>query len=111
MFDSLPKLPGKENTPHPEPKCLRVPLEKLTPHWPRSIRNELAAHPPEATLAIPLDELGEALLHGKVKIPWMRLRTWINPPLNPNATARGELQLELPLPVVSPLFTALGGDE
>jgi len=111
MFDPIPQRPGKENAPSPAPGCLRVPLKKFTPHWPRFIRNELAVLPAEATLAIPLDELGEALRHGKVKFPWTRLRAWINPPLEPAADSGKELHLELPIPVVAPLFTALSGND
>ena len=109
MFDPLPTPPGKEEEHAPD--CLRVPLEKFTPHWPRSIRNELAVLPAEATLAIPLNELGEALRHGKVKFPWARLREWIHPPLEPAPAPGQELHLELPIPVVAPLFNALSGNE
>lgn len=97
--------------PESTPQYLRVPLEKLTPHWPRSIRDELATHLPEATLAIPLDELGEALRHGKVKFPWTRLRSWITPPLESAIIPGRELHLELPIPVVAPLFTAWSGND
>ncbi len=104
MFDS--PSPGKDT-----PRYLQVPLKQFTPHWPRTVREILAVHPVELTLAIPMDELGEALRHGKVKFPWKQLRGWINPPINPDETIQGDLRLELPLPVVVPLAAALYGTD
>lgn len=95
----------------PAPGCLPVPLSQLTARWPRSIREELAVHPPGAVLSIPLDELAEALRHGRVRFPWNRVRGWIVPAVRRGSPERGERLLELPLPVVAPLFAAFNGGE
>jgi predicted regulator of Ras-like GTPase activity (Roadblock/LC7/MglB family) len=58
-------------------------------------------------VALPKDELEQALKRGKIAFSWKRIRSWIMP--TPPATTASELDdttLELPLPVIAPLFLA-----
>jgi len=83
-----------------------VPLIKLRSGWPAVI-NQVLAHLPNAVLAVPADELEQAMKRGKIAFPWKRIRSWIIPMPPPTAAlALDETSLELPLPVVAPLFLA-----
>jgi len=91
---------------------LVVPLTQLTSGWPDAIKEALADLPElpnlsDATVALPQDELEQALKRGKIAFSWKRIRSWIMP--TPPATTASELDdttLELPLPVIAPLFLA-----
>ena len=99
--------------PMPEPHPAAVPLEplivpltQLTSGWPDAIKEGLVDLP-DATVALPKDELEQALKRGKIAFPWKRIRPWIMP-LPPPTTASelDDTPLELPLPVIAPLFIA-----
>ena len=105
--------------PAPEPQPAAVPLEflvvpltQLTSGWPDAIKEALADLPDlpnlsDATVALPKDELVQALKRGKIAFSWKRIRSWIMP--TPPPTTASELDdtpLELPLPVIAPLFLA-----
>jgi len=83
-----------------------VPLTQLTSAWPVAITQGLGDLP-DAAVALPTDELVQALKRGKITFPWKRIRSWIMPPLPaPTASALDDTPLELPLPVIAPLFLA-----
>lgn len=90
-------------------ESIAVPVEKLFAKWPQGIRAELAKLPADATVNIPLDELSHALKHGRVRFTWLQIQCWMTPPLAGESAVLGEIALELPLPVVAPLFLAVGG--
>ena len=104
-------------TPEPQPAAvpvepLIVPLIRLTSGWPDAIKEALADLPelpdlPNATVALPADELVQALKRGKIAFPWKQIRSWIMPTPPPaTASELDDTLLELPLPVIAPLFLA-----
>jgi len=99
--------PTTEPQPAAAPvETLIVPLTQLTGAWPNAI-NQALADLPDATVALPTDELVQALKRGKIAFPWKRIRSWITPPLPPTTTSvLDDTTLELPLPVIAPLFLA-----
>jgi predicted regulator of Ras-like GTPase activity (Roadblock/LC7/MglB family) len=84
---------------------LFVPLVRVASAWPAAIKQALA-HLPDATLALPSDELEQALKRGKIAFPWQRLRSWITPPPPDTTSAFDDIALELPLSVIAPIFLA-----
>lgn len=85
---------------------LSVPLASIISGWPEGIRQELPS-PADAVLLLPADETEQALKRGKISFSWKRLRSWIKPPPLPaTAAAMDETMLDLPLPVIAPLFLA-----
>jgi len=96
--------------PEPQPVAapvepLFVPLAQLTNAWPAAIKQALADLT-DATVALPTDELEQALKRGKIAFPWQRVRSWITPPPSATASALDDTPLELPLPVIAPIFLA-----
>lgn len=115
-----PATPIKPATPKPEStstatpttsapgEFISVPLATVTTGWPEPIRHALAGlNAPDATLNLPAEETEQALKRGKVVFSWKRLKPLVRPPLK-TALAPGldDLQLELPLPAIAPLFMA-----
>jgi predicted regulator of Ras-like GTPase activity (Roadblock/LC7/MglB family) len=83
-----------------------VSVTQMANAWPDAIKQALADLP-ENTVALPTDELEQALKRGKIAFPWKRIRSWIMPP--PPTTTVSELDdtlLELPLSIIAPLFLA-----
>jgi predicted regulator of Ras-like GTPase activity (Roadblock/LC7/MglB family) len=76
--------------------------------WPEPIRQALAGlNAPDATLNLPAEETEQALKRGRVVFPWKRLKPLVRPPLKTAlAPALDDVQLELPLPTIAPLFMA-----
>ena len=104
-------------TPEPQPDALPpdfliVPLTRLTSGWPDAIKEALADLPDlpslsNATVALPKDELEQALKRGKIAFSWKRIRAWIMPaPPTTTASELDDTPLDLPLPVIAPLFLA-----
>jgi predicted regulator of Ras-like GTPase activity (Roadblock/LC7/MglB family) len=98
---AAPVPPGKE-------EYVAIPLVSVTLGWPEPIRQALAGlNVPDAILNLPVSETEQALKRGKVVFQWKRLKPLIKPPLKTAlAPALDEVQLELPLPAVAPLFMA-----
>jgi predicted regulator of Ras-like GTPase activity (Roadblock/LC7/MglB family) len=87
---------------------LSVPVGSVTAGWPESIRQALAGlNTPDAVLLLPTAETEQALKRGKVVFPWKRLKSLVRPPLKTALSpALDEIQLELPLSAIAPLFLA-----
>ena len=81
-----------------------MPLNSVSDTWPDPIKQALAGQP-DATVALPVDEIEQALKRGRIVFAWKRIRSLIQPPMSPSTvSALDDTQLELPLPVVAPLF-------
>src|SRR5439155_15931315 len=93
--------PAAEPQPAAVPvETLMVPLIKLRSGWPAVI-NQVLAHLSDAMVAVPTDELEQALKRGKIAFPWKRIRSWIIPSPPPTAaSAVVDTSFDLPLPVV-----------
>lgn len=102
-----PLNPLALSTPAPTPSggIVPLPLHSVAARWPEAIREEIAALGAEAHIEYPLDRLGAALKRGKVALHWKELRSWI-PAIHAAPSAYDDAFLELPLPVVAPLFMA-----
>jgi len=62
-----------------------------------------------ALVALPASLVESALKRGRVTFPWRNLRSWIKPH-PPTVSVHDNLELELPLKVIAPLFLSrLGG--
>ncbi len=103
-----PAAPKASATPPALQGNITLPLAKISVGWPETILEETAAYPPDARVEFPAAELAAALRQGKVTVPWQRLRAMIVPQV-PKASGDSlydEALLELPLPVVAPIFMA-----
>ena len=85
---------------------LVVPLAQLSGAWPEAIKLALADLA-DAKVTLPPEELEQGMKRGKILFTWKGIRALIDPPLSPSEPqALDETELELPLPVVAPLFMA-----
>lgn len=88
-------------------ETISIPLAAVSKQWPEAIRDEIASSDPSAAIAFPKAELESALKQGKVAIRWARLRGWVTATQGlPAVSLYDEAMVELPLPVVAPLFMA-----
>jgi predicted regulator of Ras-like GTPase activity (Roadblock/LC7/MglB family) len=86
---------------------MRIPLKELTELWPENIRTEVAHWNLEQLMvALPAERINAALKQGKVVFAWENLRSWILPSPPSAAALQDKVLLELPLPVIMPLFLA-----
>jgi predicted regulator of Ras-like GTPase activity (Roadblock/LC7/MglB family) len=93
--------------PAGEVASLNVPLSLVAEGWPESLRLEIAQLSLiEASIAVPIQALKEALQRGKVFFTWKVLRSWLRPAPLPAVSAHDNTSLELPLKVIAPLFVA-----
>jgi len=100
---AAPTAPSVAKPAGPQ-ESLTVPLSSVSDTWPDPIKEALAAQP-DATVALPVDEIEQALKRGRIVFAWRRIRSLIQPTLSPaTVSALDDTQLELPLPVVAPLF-------
>jgi predicted regulator of Ras-like GTPase activity (Roadblock/LC7/MglB family) len=84
---------------------LLVPLSALAEGWPDAVRKEiLDLNLVEAKVALPANEIEQALKQGRILVSWKALRFWLRPPLPPSVSPHDGTVLELPLRVVAPLF-------
>jgi predicted regulator of Ras-like GTPase activity (Roadblock/LC7/MglB family) len=86
-------------------ETLTIGLTAVWEKWPESLRAKIAAHLPNSRLQLPLDTLERRLRQGSLLFTWKELCPWIeaSPPEALGFMAVDN-RLELPLPVVAPLF-------
>ncbi|HEX5398509.1 MAG TPA: hypothetical protein VFY06_05610 [Verrucomicrobiae bacterium] len=84
---------------------LLAPLEALMEKWPEPLRQEITQwNLPQAQIALPLNLLGPAMKRGRVLFAWRDLRSWAQPAPAVAGSVHDDIELELPLKVVAPLF-------
>jgi predicted regulator of Ras-like GTPase activity (Roadblock/LC7/MglB family) len=84
-----------------------VPLKSLLSSLPEAIRQAVSSSAADAVLALPGEEVEQGLKRGKVSFPWSRLRSMISPAVAATlADELAETAVDLPLPVIAPLFLA-----
>lgn len=110
----LPAMPAMPK-PMPLPAAsaeatISVPLAAVSENWPESLRLEIAQlASANALVALPASLVESALKRGRVTFPWRNLRSWIKPH-PPAVSVHDNLELDLPLKVIAPLFLPrLGG--
>jgi hypothetical protein len=94
----------------PAEATISVSLATLSENWPAPLRLEIAQLiSANALVALPANLIESALKRGRVTFPWRNLRSWIMPH-PPAVSVHDNLELELPLKVIAPLFLSrLGG--
>jgi predicted regulator of Ras-like GTPase activity (Roadblock/LC7/MglB family) len=105
-----PVSPPTPEPTRPEGQTLRVPLAPVSQQWPDEVRRDMAALEvpvAEAHLLLPVDAVAQGLRFGQLLFPWKRVCFWIEPRVafSP-APAAGDMLIELPLPLIAPLFMA-----
>lgn len=91
--------------PEPAPTTIFAALWDLAEIWPEELRNEITRSA-LANASVPLagNVVEAGLKRGRLTMPWKQLRTLAKPssPASPN----DNLELDLPLKVIAPLFFA-----
>ena len=91
----------------PEQNAISAPLAALSEKWPEALRKEITQwNLPEAQIALPVGALAPAMKCGRVKFAWRELRDWVRPAPAAAETLYDDVELELPLKVIAPLFLA-----
>ena len=101
-----PALPSPA-PPVAEKEVLAVALSAISGSWPLPVLQAIAELQLQgATASLPMSRLERGLKTGRLVFPWGEISRWLQPPPPEGALAHGEVALELPLPVVAPLFLA-----
>ncbi|HEY6167921.1 MAG TPA: roadblock/LC7 domain-containing protein, partial [Verrucomicrobiae bacterium] len=88
-------------------ETLPTPLTVLAETWPDAVRTEIVQlNLVDARVGLPVNLIEAALKRGRVAFPWKTLRSWIRPATLPTVSANDNVELELPLNVLAPLFVA-----
>jgi predicted regulator of Ras-like GTPase activity (Roadblock/LC7/MglB family) len=103
--------PQPQPVPAPQPAqntgVMRIPLKDLTAMWPEELRAEIAGWDLSPLMvALPAEAINGALKQGKVIFPWKTLCSWITPAPPSAISSHDKTALELPLPVIMPIFLA-----
>jgi predicted regulator of Ras-like GTPase activity (Roadblock/LC7/MglB family) len=100
-----PSIKMAPKTPLPEAPTLSVLLTALAEVWPDSIRHEIVRlNLLDARVAMPADLVEASLKRGRVVFSWKTVRSWIRPAGLAAASSQDDVELELPLKVIAPLF-------
>ncbi len=104
----LPSSPAPKPAPSVVGDPLIVSLSQVSQTWPAEVRHDIAGMSlGNARLALPLEEIEQALKSGKVQFQWKQLCRWFEPPVAATPSpAAGEMHLDLPLKIVATLFMA-----
>jgi predicted regulator of Ras-like GTPase activity (Roadblock/LC7/MglB family) len=104
-FNSAPKIPVA--APQiPVENSVLAPLSALAEKWPDAIKMELIqTNMTSAQAALPASLIEPGLKRGRVTILWKNLRMMIRPKPAP-VSVHDNVELELPLKVLAPLFFA-----
>ncbi len=102
-----PAVVVSQPTPAPaQAETLSVPLSSCAVSWPEAVRQQISGLK-EVSFELPLGEIEQALKRGKAVFTWGQLRSWIKPSSGASSISLiPETQLELPLPILAPLFMA-----
>jgi predicted regulator of Ras-like GTPase activity (Roadblock/LC7/MglB family) len=93
--------------PSKDGSVMRIPLKELFESWPGELRAEIGHwNLPQLVVSLPAEQINAGLRQGKVAFPWKTLRSWIVPAPPSAASTHDKAILELPLPVIMPLFLA-----
>ena len=102
---SGPALPPSRQFSEPVPPTIFASLSDLSENWPEELRNEISRSPlANANVLLAGNIIEPGLKRGRVALTWKQLRTLAQP--GSAASANDNLELELPLKVIAPLFLA-----
>ncbi len=109
-----PAVPSASPIRVPTPRAANQPekgasidvgLNSLIEAWAADLRAEIARwNLAEAKVALPVETVREGLKLGRVTFPWRTFRSWITPPPPAGESVHDNVTVELPLPVITPLF-------
>jgi len=100
-----PALPPSRQFSEPVPPTIFASLSDLSENWPEELRNEISRSPlADANVLLTGNIIEPGLKRGRVAMTWKQLRTLAQP--SSAASANDNLELELPLKVIAPLFLA-----
>jgi predicted regulator of Ras-like GTPase activity (Roadblock/LC7/MglB family) len=89
-----------------EPTAISAPLAALSENWPEGLRLEIRQSNLEyAQVLLPANLIEPALKRGRITFTWRNLRPLIKP-TPPPASVHDDIELDLPLNIIAPLFFA-----
>ncbi len=101
---SAPPIPPKAAVPEQSQPTISAPLNSLAECWPEAVRMEIGQlNLSGAKVDMPLELVEPALKRGRVIFSWRNVRLWIKP-TPPAVSAHDNVELEMPLNVLAPLF-------
>jgi predicted regulator of Ras-like GTPase activity (Roadblock/LC7/MglB family) len=105
---TAPSAPAAKPAPSVAGEPLVVSLSQVSHAWPAEVRHDIAGmNLGTARLALPLEEVEQALKSGKVQFSWKQVCLWFDPPVAVTPSpAAGEMMVDLPLKIVATLFMA-----
>lgn len=90
--------------PEQSQPTISAPLGELSEHWPEELKREIELLDlAGAQIALPIHLVEPALKRGRVIFSWRFMRSWIKSAAVA-ASSHDDLELELPLKVLAPLF-------
>lgn len=88
----------------PETPAVLASLAELSESWPETLKLEITQlNLGAAKVALPVNLIESAMKRGRVTAPWHNIRSWIRS-APPDVSIHDNLELELPLKVLAPLF-------
>jgi predicted regulator of Ras-like GTPase activity (Roadblock/LC7/MglB family) len=97
-------IPPMAVLPEQSQPTISAPLGALAEHWPESLRKEIELLGlGGAQITLPIHLVEPALKRGRVIFSWRYMRSWIKPAVAA-VSSHDDLELELPLKVLAPLF-------
>lgn len=97
-------IPPVAALPEQSQPTISAPLSALSESWPESLRREIELlNLAGAQIALPIHLVEPALKRGRVIFSWRFMRSWIKSAAMA-ASTHDDLELELPLKVLAPLF-------
>jgi hypothetical protein len=107
MISPTPAAPARvPATPivPPAAEPVVLPLASLVESWPDALKKELVQlNLMSAQAALPVDLIETGLKRGRITLNWRSLRAYIQP-VPPAVSVHDNVELELPLKVIAPLF-------
>jgi len=104
---SPPAAPKSPAPPAAAQAGLPVALKLLMDAWPVPLKQEIQDHNLlSSSASLPLESVAAQLKNGRVVFTWNQIRSGLSPQPGPESP-HDALELDLPLPVVAPLFLGL----
>jgi predicted regulator of Ras-like GTPase activity (Roadblock/LC7/MglB family) len=84
---------------------LVVGLSELAENWPETLRQEIVKlELIGSRVALPSDLVEEGLKRGRVTVQWNSIRSWIQPSAPTTPSVHDEIEVDLPLKVLAPMY-------
>jgi predicted regulator of Ras-like GTPase activity (Roadblock/LC7/MglB family) len=101
-----PAIPPSAAVPEELQLTLSAPIAALSENWPDAVKLEIVRSDlSRSQIEVPLNLLEPGLKRGRITFTWKNLRAFIHPAA-PALPANDNLEVELPLKIITPLFFA-----